>query len=130
MPTTSASTLTSTVPRSFWGRFSIERESTKSDTGIPFTGALDTIPSLASLPLIPYIDEDGYITKLEGMDDSDNSRSSFVFAIFDDDEEVQYIGATDHLHHMLKVMLARRPDKTYFYKVSLYRKRSICALIN
>mmetsp|Transcript_4497 Transcript_4497/g.8765 ORF Transcript_4497/g.8765 Transcript_4497/m.8765 type:complete len:248 (+) Transcript_4497:236-979(+) len=95
--------------------FPLARESAGSDTGIPFTGALETIPSLASLPLIPYIDKDGLITKSGDAVDIDKSGTS-CFAIYDDRKNVQYIGSTDHLHHMLKVMLARRPDKTYYYK--------------
>ena len=94
--------------------FSLARESAGSDTGIPFTGALETIPSLTSLPLIPYIDEDGLISNSDGAVDTD--KSSSCFAIYDEEKSVQYIGSTDHLHHMLKVMLARRPDKTYYYK--------------
>lgn len=87
------------------------------NAGVPFTGALETIPSLASLPLLPYIDEDGLINLSIDDDSAAGSKkaSSFVFAIFDENKNPQYIGATNHLHHMLKVMLARRPDKTYFY---------------
>ena len=91
-------------------------KSTTTSAGVPFTGALETIPSLASLPLLPYIFENTGLIALSSEDGSADAKPSFVFAIYDENENPQYIGATNHLHHMLKVMLARRPDKTYFYK--------------
>uniref|UniRef100_A0A6U0ITV5 GIY-YIG domain-containing protein n=1 Tax=Minutocellus polymorphus TaxID=265543 RepID=A0A6U0ITV5_9STRA len=91
---------------------------TCTSVGVPFTGALETIPSLASLYLLPYVDADTGLINLSASEDgfADAKPSSFVFAIYDKNENPQYIGVTNHMHHMLKVMLARRPDKTYFYK--------------
>ena len=96
------------------GKSSDATSTSSTSAGAPFTGALETIPSLASLPLLSYIDEQTGLINLSNEDDS--KVSSFVFAIFDENENPQYVGTTNHLHHMLKVMLARRPDKTYFYK--------------
>ena len=105
---------------------SSDTSSASRNAGVPFTGALETIPSLASLPLLPYIDGDGLINVSTGDGNAADAKeaSSFVFAIFDENENPQYIGATNHLQHMLKVMLARRPDKTYFYKFFPVQKPS------
>ena len=96
--------------------FAVSSSGKSTTASAGFTGALETIPSLASLPLLSYIDANTGLIALSSEDGSADAKPSFVFAIYDENENPQYIGATNHLHHMLKVMLARRPDKTYFYK--------------
>ncbi|CAM9786023.1 unnamed protein product [Discosporangium mesarthrocarpum] len=76
------------------------------------SGESSVIP-LANLEFLPYIDENGGITKLEV---GEGVKAS-VYAIYDEAKVMQFIGVSRGVQNSLRLHLARCPDKTYFLKV-------------
>lgn len=84
-------------------------------------GMEDSIPSLASLPLIPYIDsESGLITKADGCE----SAKASVYAVYDRDQVLQFVGVSRNVMQSLRMQLARCPEYTHHYRVYHIRKPS------
>lgn len=72
--------------------------------------ALSDIPSLASLPWTPYIDDQGQLpVQFQGK--------VGVYAIFDQAHILQYIGYSRDVNLSLKQHLVRRPQSCYWLKV-------------
>eukprot|EP00904_Undaria_pinnatifida_P007530 jgi/Undpi1/3907/HiC_scaffold_16.g07275.m1 len=70
------------------------------------------VTPLAELELMPYLDEDGMITKV----DTTGVKAS-VYAVYDESKTIQYIGVSRGIQQSLRLHLARRPTQTYFFKV-------------
>jgi hypothetical protein len=69
-----------------------------------------TPPALTTLDYIPYLDESGQLT-----DRFDGKVG--VYAIFDQDKTLQYIGYSRDVSLSLKQHLVRRPQQCYWLKV-------------
>ncbi len=68
------------------------------------------IPSLASLAYIPYIDVNGQLPEhLQGK--------VGVYAIFDQDKVLQFVGYSRDVYLSLQQNLVRRPQHCYWLKV-------------
>jgi hypothetical protein len=42
--------------------------------------------------------------------------ASYVFAVYDAHQKLQYVGFSRDLRNSLRTLLGRRPDKAFFYK--------------
>jgi hypothetical protein len=69
-----------------------------------------TIPPLNSLDYFPYLDENGNVT------DQFTGKVG-VYAIFDQDKSLQFIGFSRDVSLSLKQHLVRQPDQCYWIKV-------------
>jgi hypothetical protein len=68
-----------------------------------------TLPTLASLEFVPYLDETGHIpTQFEGK--------VGVYAIFDESQALHYIGYSRDIYLSLKQHLVRQPQSCYWLK--------------
>lgn len=81
----------------------------------------DTIPSLASLEYIPYIDSNGQLPELKGIG---------VYAIFAQDKSLQYVGYSRDVYISLLSHLVRQPQKCYWLKVQTIDRPSRTILEN
>ena len=71
---------------------------------------MTTLPTLAELDPIPYINDDGYLP--------DFLVSQIgVYAIFNQDNQLQYIGYSRNIYLSLKQHLVRHPQQCYNVKV-------------
>ena len=82
-----------------------------------------TIPSLASLEYIPYIDADGQLPDIF-------QGKVGVFAIFDRDKSLQYVGFSRDVYVSLHQHLVRQPQKCYWLKVQTIDRPSRTILEN
>lgn len=59
-----------------------------------------------------------FIENIKGLIDPiiESNAKAFVFAIFDSNKKVQYIGFSKGLETSLRTIFTRRPDKAYYYK--------------
>src|SRR5690349_16990767 len=81
------------------------------------------IPSLASLEEIPYLDETGKIPEiLQGK--------IGVYAIFDNEKRLQFVGYSRDVYLSLKQHLARQPQNCYWLKVQTIEKPNRTILEN
>jgi hypothetical protein len=71
-----------------------------------------TIPSLNDLPLLQYINQNGRI-----QPPVENSTKASVFAIFDKNKKIQYIGFSKDVRNTLRTLMGRRPEMCYFFKL-------------
>ncbi len=68
------------------------------------------IPALSSLEFLPYLDSEGQLAEsLQGK--------VGVYAIFDGDRHLQYIGYSRDVYLSLKQALVRQPDRCHWFKV-------------
>jgi hypothetical protein len=67
------------------------------------------IPSLASIEYIPYLDANGQLT--------DQFQGIGVYAIFDREKVLQFVGYSRDVEFSLKQHLVRQPQKCYWLKV-------------
>ena len=75
------------------------------------------IPSLSSLEYLPYIDETGCI--------DENVRGKIgVYAIFNQNREMQYVGYSRDVYLSLKQHLIRQPEKCYWVKIETITRPS------
>lgn len=82
-----------------------------------------SIPTLSSLELIPYLDENGQLTdQFEGK--------IGVYAIFDQQKILQFIGYSRDVALSLKQHLIRRPEQCYWFKVQVIDRPSRTLLEN
>ena len=72
--------------------------------------AQTNIPSLEGIEYLPYLDAQGQIN-------SDFQRKVGVYAIFDLEKVLQYIGYSRDIALSLKQHFVRQPDKCYWLKV-------------
>lgn len=83
----------------------------------------DTIPSLASLEYILYIDTNGQLPEqFQGK--------VGVYAIFSGDKLLQYVGYSRDVHISLQQHLVRQPEKCYWLKVQTIDRPSRTILEN
>ena len=75
------------------------------------------IPALSSLEYLPYLDEAGCID--EGI-----QGKIGVYAIFNREREMQYIGYSRDVYLSLKQHLIRQPDKCYWVKIETITRPS------
>jgi len=66
---------------------------------------------LSDLELIPFINEKGRV--MPGV----VTRSATVFAVFDENEDIQYIGFSKDIRNTLRALLGRKPDVCHSFKV-------------
>lgn len=71
-----------------------------------------TVPVLNDLPLLQYINQNG---RIQPPVESDTKAS--VFAIFDKNKKIQYIGFSKDVRNSLRTLMGRRPDLCYFFKI-------------
>ena len=77
----------------------------------------DVIPSLAEIPFVPYLDESGNILPdLEGK--------IGVYAIFDADKCLQYVGISRDIASSLKLHIVRVPSQCHWLKFTTVAKPS------
>ena len=75
------------------------------------------IPALSSLEYLSYLDEDGCIPEeLQGK--------IGVYAIFNSDKTLQYVGYSRDIYLSLKQHLVRQPQKCYWLKVQAIARPS------
>ncbi len=75
------------------------------------------IPSLATLDYFPYIDENGQIPE-------QFAGKIGVYAIFNQDKELQFIGYSRDVYLSLKQHLVRQPEKCYWVKAQTIERPS------
>ena len=68
------------------------------------------IPTLASLEYIPYLDENGSLSE-------DTQKKIGVYAIFDGDRQLQFVGYSRDIYLSLKQHLIRKPQACYWLKI-------------
>lgn len=68
-------------------------------------------PSLESLSMSPMIDTKGWVQPVE-----EDGTEATVFAVYDQDKTLQYIGFSKDLRNSLRTILFRRPSKAFFYR--------------
>ncbi len=79
--------------------------------------------ALATLEYIPYIDDNGQL--------SENFQGKIgVYAIFDTDKNLQFIGYSRDVYLSLRQHLVRLPDKCYWVKVQTIERPSRATLEN
>ncbi len=76
-----------------------------------------TLTTLTDLEYLPYLDADGQIP------DSFAAKVG-VYAIFDQDKTLQYIGYSRDVHSSLKQHLVRRPQQCYWLKAHTIERPS------
>ncbi|KAH9299748.1 hypothetical protein KI387_031430 [Taxus chinensis] len=69
------------------------------------------IKSLATLPLYGIINTQGRIQPIE-----DPETVASVFAVFDRNKKIQYIGFSKDLKNSLRTLMGRRPELCYYYR--------------
>lgn len=72
--------------------------------------AQNNIPSLEGIDYLPYLDAEGQIN-------SDFQKKVGVYAIFDGEKMLQYIGYSRDIATSLKQHFMRQPEKCYWLKV-------------
>lgn len=83
----------------------------------------DTIPSLANLESVPYIDANGQLPEqFQGK--------VGVYAIFDRNKSLQYVGFSRDVYISLQQHLIRQPQKCYWLKVQTIDRPSRTILEN
>lgn len=76
-----------------------------------------TVPALSDLPLLPYLDDAGQLSQ-------DTEGKIGVYAIFDADQQLQYVGYSRNVYLSLKQHLVRQPQACYGVKVYTIAKPS------
>lgn len=72
--------------------------------------AQTTIPTLDSLDYLPYLNDEGAIVE-------DIQGKIGIYAIFDRDKIMQYVGYSRDVYLSLKQHLIRQPNKCYWFKI-------------
>jgi len=83
----------------------------------------DNIPSLASLEYIAYINQDGELPE-------EFSRQIGVYAIFDEEKILNFVGYSRDVYLSLKQHLVRQPEKCYWVKVQTIERPQRTTLEN
>lgn len=71
-----------------------------------------SLPSLNDLSLNSFINSYGKI-----LPSLDPNTAASVFAVLDKNKKVQYIGFSKDLRNSLRILMGRRPELCYFYKM-------------
>ncbi|KAL3690234.1 hypothetical protein R1sor_016543 [Riccia sorocarpa] len=72
----------------------------------------ETVPSLNDLPLIQYINQQGRI-----QPPVEKTTKATVFAIYDENKKIQFIGFSKDVRNSLRTLMGRRPTLCYYYKL-------------
>ncbi len=82
------------------------------------------IPKLENLEYLPYLNQEGII-------DPEFERQIGVYAVFDQEKTLQFIGYSRDIYLSLKQHLIRKPEQCYWLKIETITKpsRSILAEI-
>ena len=82
------------------------------------------LPTLASLDYLAYLDENGSLSE-------DTHKKIGVYAIFDRDRQLQFVGYSRDIYLSLKQHLIRKPQACYWLKIETIDRpsRSILAEI-
>ncbi|MDJ0601793.1 MAG: GIY-YIG nuclease family protein [Crocosphaera sp.] len=75
------------------------------------------LPSLNALDYLPYLDENGIIAE-------DFQKKIGVYAIFDEDKQLKFIGYSRDIYASLKQHLVRQPQQCYWLKVEIIARPS------
>eukprot|EP00850_Spirogloea_muscicola_P003557 SM000014S00345 [mRNA] locus=s14:826697:828744:+ [translate_table: standard] len=70
-------------------------------------------PALNDLPLVNYINQRGFVQPAV-----EPGTAATVFAVFDKNKKIQYIGFSKDVRNSLRTLLGRRPELCYFYKAA------------
>ena len=73
------------------------------------------ISALATLPLLPYLDESGALN-------DELQKKIGVYAIFDQAKILQFVGYSRDIHTSLKQHLVRQPKNCYWLKFQIIEK--------
>lgn len=84
------------------------------------------VTPLRDLEFLPYLNEEGLITVC-----SEPTAKASVYAIFDNERVLQYIGISRQVHSSMRLHFARMPLKCYYVKIQNISKpsRSLLELI-
>jgi hypothetical protein len=74
-------------------------------------------PTLASLEFLPYLDENGAI-------DEDLAKKVGIYAIFNRNRELQFVGYSRDIYLSLKQHLVRQPQSCYWIKLNIIDRPS------
>eukprot|EP00271_Cylindrocystis_brebissonii_P016482 TRINITY_DN4012_c0_g1_i2.p1 TRINITY_DN4012_c0_g1~~TRINITY_DN4012_c0_g1_i2.p1 ORF type:complete len:471 (+),score=118.13 TRINITY_DN4012_c0_g1_i2:152-1414(+) len=77
------------------------------------SGSSGPLPVLVELPLITFISNQGRINP-----PVEPNTQATVFAIFDQNKKLQYVGFSKDVRNSLRTLMARRPELCYFYKLA------------
>ena len=75
------------------------------------------IPTLASLEYVPYLDENGSLSE-------DTQKKIGVYAIFDREQQLQFVGYSRDIYLSLKQHLVRQPQACYWLKIETIARPS------
>ena len=75
------------------------------------------IPTLASLDYLAYLDENGSLSE-------DTQKKIGVYAIFDRDRQLQFVGYSRDIYLSLKQHLIRKPEGCYWLKIETITRPS------
>jgi hypothetical protein len=75
------------------------------------------IPSLSSLEYLAYLDQDGCISE-------DTHGKIGIYAIFNQDQELRYVGYSRDVYLSLKQHLIRQPQSCYWVKIQTITRPS------
>lgn len=73
------------------------------------------ISALATLPLLPYLDQDGIL-------DEELQKKIGVYAIFDQAKTLQFVGYSRDIYTSLKQHLVRQTQSCYWFKFQVITK--------
>ncbi|KAH7433691.1 hypothetical protein KP509_07G081400 [Ceratopteris richardii] len=74
--------------------------------------AMSEVKPLRDLEFVPYLNEDGLIA-----DCSEPTAKASVYAIFDNEKVLQYVGVSRQVHPSMRLHFARVPSKCSYVKV-------------
>ena len=73
---------------------------------------LAELPSLNDIPLTTYINNQGRI-----IPPVEAGTQASVFAVFDANKKIQYVGFSKDVRNSLRTLMGRRAELCYFYKI-------------
>jgi len=78
---------------------------------VALLGEVEQPPVLADVPLLPFISEKGRV-----MPQVLDRAAATVFAVFNEDKEIQYVGFSKDIRNTLRTVLGRQPDLCHYFK--------------
>ncbi|MDJ0729618.1 MAG: GIY-YIG nuclease family protein [Crocosphaera sp.] len=75
------------------------------------------LPSLNTLDYLPYLNEQGIIPE-------EFQKKIGVYAIFDDNKQLKFIGYSRDIYASLKQHLVRQPEQCYWVKIEIINRPS------
>eukprot|EP00897_Mesotaenium_endlicherianum_P007252 jgi/Mesen1/6555/ME000334S05900 len=93
-------------------RTSVSQKKSGASSVICMAAGGENLPSLNDLPLITYINQQGRI-----VPPIEPKTEASVFAVYDANKKIQYIGFSKDVRNSLRTLMGRRPQFCYFYKI-------------